>query len=124
MVREQKLSHAALRFFNLFTLRRDDHAVSAGNRAGRLQLRHLLDADETHATRSLQREIGVITKGWNIETFFAAHVDQTLGLQNFEILTVKRNFSPSTLHLIFSYNLRCIFESLIASPTTQPFREG
>src|SRR6185369_3535324 len=76
MVREQKLSHATLRLLDLFALRRHHHPVRADDGAGRLQLRHLLDTHETHATRSLQREIRVITKRWNIETLFTADVDQ------------------------------------------------
>src|SRR5262249_9564937 len=37
MIRQQKLEHRALRFLNLFALRGDDHAVSAGDGAGSLQ---------------------------------------------------------------------------------------
>src|SRR6185437_5152391 len=92
MVGEQKLGHATLCFFDLLTLRGDDHAVRANDRAGRLQLRHLLDTHETHATRSLQREIGVITEGWNIETFFAAHVDQTRTLRHLKVFAVDSYF--------------------------------
>ncbi len=70
VIREQKLRHAALRFFDLFALRGDDHSVRAGDRAGGLQLRHLLDAHETHAARRLQSEVGVIAERGNIETRF------------------------------------------------------
>ena len=62
MIGEQKLEHRALRFFNLVALSGDDHAVSADDGAGRLQLRHLLDSHETHAAGCLQRQIGVVTK--------------------------------------------------------------
>ncbi len=86
MIREQKLRHAALGLLDLFALSRDDHAVGAGDGAGGLQLRHLLDAHETHATRSLQREVGVITERRNVETLFATHVDQTRAFRDFERL--------------------------------------
>src|SRR6266567_4990234 len=62
MIRQQKLEHRTLRLFNLFALRGHYHAIGADDRAGSLQLRHLLDAHQTHATRSLQSKIGVITE--------------------------------------------------------------
>src|ERR1043165_9929420 len=68
MVREQKLEHRPLRLFDLFTLRSHHHAVGANNGAGRLQLWHFLDAHQTHATRSLQSQVGVITERGNRET--------------------------------------------------------
>src|SRR6185503_20425385 len=76
VIGEEKLRHSALRFFNFFTLRGNDHAVRASDRAGGLQLWHLLDAHETHPARGLQSEIGVIAEGGNIKPVFAAHVDQ------------------------------------------------
>ena len=50
MIREQKFHHRALRLLDFIALRRHNHAVRAGDRAGRLQLRHLLDSNEAHAT--------------------------------------------------------------------------
>src|SRR5439155_25805929 len=75
VIREQKLEHRTLRFVDLFALGCHDHAVIADNRARGLQLRHLLDAHEAHATRCLQSEIGVVAEGGNIELVLAAHVD-------------------------------------------------
>jgi hypothetical protein len=92
MVRQQKLVHAALRLLDLLALRGDDHAVGDGDGAGGLQLRHLLDAHEAHATRSLQREVRVVAERWNVEPFFAAHVDETRAFGNFKQLFVNRNF--------------------------------
>jgi len=43
MIGEQKLQHRSLGLFNLFALRGDDHAVSADDRAGGLELWHLLN---------------------------------------------------------------------------------
>ena len=86
MIGQQKLDHRALRLFNLFALRGDDHAVGADDRAGGLQLRHLLDAHQTHATRSLQREIGVVTERGNIESLFATDVDQPRAFRHLEVL--------------------------------------
>ena len=62
VVREQEFRHTALGFFYFFTLRRDDHAIRAGNGAGRLQLRHLFNADEAHAAGRLQGQVGVVAK--------------------------------------------------------------
>src|SRR6185503_1766620 len=99
MVREQELGHAALRFLDLFALSGDNHAVRADDRAGRLQLRHLFDAHETHATRGLQRQVSVITEGRNIETLVATHVDQTCTLRNLEVFTVNCDFDQLSRHL-------------------------
>jgi hypothetical protein len=92
MVSEQKLEHRALRFLDFFTLRSDYHAVRASDRAGGLQLRHLLDADQTHATRRLQSEIGVITERRDVELILAAHVDQPRAFWDLEVRTVDRDF--------------------------------
>ena len=62
MIHQQKLEHRTLRLFNLFALRGHDHAVGADDRAGGLQLGHLLDAHQAHATGSLQSEVGVIAE--------------------------------------------------------------
>src|SRR5262249_16699784 len=102
MVREQKLRHAALRLLDLFALRGDDHAVRADDGAGRLRLRHLLNAPDTNAARRMKREVGVITERGNIETFFATHVDQTRALRNLEVFPVNRNFDQIRGHLIFA----------------------
>ena len=92
VVCEQKLGHATLSFFDFFTLRGDDHAVGASDCAGRLQLRHLLDAHQTHATRGLQREIRVVTERWDIKSLFATHIDQTCALRDFKIFVINRDF--------------------------------
>src|SRR5678815_825653 len=76
MVRQKKLSHAALSFFDLFTLCRNNHSVGTSDGAGRLQLRHLLDPYEAHPARSLQRQIGVITERGNVEALVTTNVDQ------------------------------------------------
>src|SRR5215208_3793335 len=106
MVREQKLGHAALRLLDLLALRCDDHTVRASDGAGGLQLRHLLDPDETHATRGLQRKIGVITERRNIKTFFAAHVDQTSAFRHFEVFSVDIYFYKLSSHSYFVHRLR------------------
>ena len=85
---EEKLRHSALRFFNLFTLRGNDHAIRASDCAGGLQLRHLLDAHKTHPARRLQSEVGVIAEGGNIKPVFAAHVDQAGALGYLERFVV------------------------------------
>src|SRR5206468_1901142 len=52
VIDEQELEHARARFDDLRRARADDHAVRADSRAGGLQLRHLLNLDDTHAARS------------------------------------------------------------------------
>ena len=59
---QKKFAHRALRLFDLVALRRDDHPVGAGDRAGRLQFRHLFDPHETHPATRLKRKVFVITK--------------------------------------------------------------
>ena len=92
MISQKELHHRALSFLNLFALRRDYHAVSANDRAGGLQLRHLLNAHETHATRRLQSEVGVVAERRNVETVFAAHVDQARALRDLEVFGVDGDF--------------------------------
>jgi hypothetical protein len=75
-------------FFDLFTLSSDCHSISAGDGAGRLKFGHLLDSHQTHSAGSLKGEIGVVTERGNIETFIAAHVDQTCTFRYLEGLTV------------------------------------
>src|SRR5207302_3467342 len=98
MIREQELEHRALRFLDLFTLRSDYHAVGANDRAGGLELRHLFDANEAHATRSLQSQIGVITERGNIELVFAAHVDHPRAFGDLKVATVDGYFDEFTRH--------------------------
>src|ERR1041384_2522188 len=92
MIREQKFEHRTLRLFDLFALRGDDHAVGAGDGAGRLQLRHLLDAHETHAAGCLQREVRVITERGNVELVLAADVNQARALRDLKVLAVDGYF--------------------------------
>jgi hypothetical protein len=44
-----------------FTARRDHHPLGGHGRAGRLQLRHLLDLDDADAAGSIDADAGVIT---------------------------------------------------------------
>ena len=92
VVGEQELDHGALSFLNLFALRRDHHAIGANDRAGGLQLRHLLNADQTHAARRLQSEIGVVAERRNVETIFAAHVDQARAFRDLKVFGVDGDF--------------------------------
>src|SRR5262249_46707781 len=62
MVPQQQLDHGFARLPNLIRIRGDDHAVSNLHRAGSLQLGHFFDAYQAHATRSLERQPGVIAK--------------------------------------------------------------
>ena len=92
MIRQQKFEHRSLRLFDLFALSRYDHAIRADDRAGSLQLRHLLDAYQTHATRRLQSKVGVVTERRDVETVFAAHVDQPRALRDLEVFGVDGDF--------------------------------
>ena len=105
VIDEQKFAHRTLRFFDLGTRGRDDHSVSAGDRARRLQLRHLVDAHQTHAARRLHLEVLVITKRRNAVSVFAAHVDQRRALFGLDLDAVYRDLdrfcSPSAIRLFF-----------------------
>ena len=92
MIGKQELEHRTLGFLNFFALRGHHHAVGADNRAGGLQLRHLFNAHQAHATRSLQREIGVVTECRDIETVFAAHIDESRTFRHLKVLAVDRYF--------------------------------
>ena len=74
MIRQQEFEHRTLRFLNFLTLRRDHHAVRADDRARGLQLGHLLDAYQAHATRGLQSEISVVAERRNVETVVATNI--------------------------------------------------
>ena len=73
---QQKFAHRTLGLFDLFTLRSDNHAVGANDRAGRLQFWHLVDANQTHTARSLNFEVLVIAKRRDPVAVFTAHIDQ------------------------------------------------
>jgi hypothetical protein len=92
MIRQQKFEHRTLRLLDFFTLRGHHHAVGAGDGAGGLQLWHLLDAHQAHATRRLQREVCVITERWNRETVVATDVDQARAFRDLKVAIVDRYF--------------------------------
>jgi len=92
MIREQELHHTALGFFDFLTLRGDYHAIGAANRAGCLELWHFVDAHETHATGSLQRQVGVVAKRGNFESVFAADIDQAGTLGHLQIFVIDGDF--------------------------------
>src|SRR5882672_3411631 len=98
MIGQQKLQHRALRLFNLIALSGHDHAVGADDGAGGLQLRHLLDAHQAHATRSLQREVGVITERRNVERLVATDVDETRAFGHVKLLAVDGDFDYFSAH--------------------------
>ncbi len=60
MVDQQELEHAGARLDHVGRLRRHDHALGDRRRAGRLQLRHLLDLDDADAAGAVDAEAGVI----------------------------------------------------------------
>ncbi len=60
MVDEEELEHPRARLDDVRGPRRYDHAVGAGRRARRLQLRHLLDLHDADAARSVDADAGVI----------------------------------------------------------------
>ena len=76
MVAEQEFDggFACLRNLRRFGL--DHHAFGYRRSAGGLQLGHLLDADDAHATRRLQRKSGIVAEGGNLEAGSAAGLDE------------------------------------------------
>src|SRR5437764_8115284 len=102
VIRQQKLEHRSLGFFDLFALRGDDHAVSANDRAGSLELRHLLNAHETHATRRLQSQVGVITERGNVELILTTNIDQPRAFGNLKVPAVEGYSDKFCAHEIFT----------------------
>src|SRR4029078_2698444 len=96
--------HRALRLFNLIALRGNYHPVGADNRARRLQLRHLLNAHQAHATGGLQREIGVIAERRNVESLIATDVDQPRAFGHVESFAVNGDFDYFSGHYLVSKN--------------------
>src|ERR1043166_1608822 len=92
VVRQEELDHPAPRLLDLLALGRDDHAARAGDRARRLQLRHLLDAHEAHAARRLKREVCVVAERGNRVAVLAAHVNQPRALLGLNLLAVDLYF--------------------------------
>src|SRR5260370_34351714 len=92
MIGEQELDHRTLSLLNLFALCRDYHAVGADDRAGGVQLWHLLEAHQAHGARRLQSEVGVVTERRNVETVFAAHVNQARPFRDLELSGVDGYF--------------------------------
>ena len=92
MIRQQKLEHRTLRLLDLLALSGDDHAVGTGDRAGGLELRHLLDAHQAHATRGLQRQVGVVAERRNRESVLATHVDQARAFRDLKVAAVDGYF--------------------------------
>src|SRR5579884_3155093 len=76
MVAEQKLNHALAGLANLIAVSGDDHAVGDLSGAGSLQLRHLLDFNEAHATCALEGETGVVAKRGYFDTNALAGFDE------------------------------------------------
>ncbi len=91
MVSEQKFTHRTLRLFDLRAFGRYDHSVRYLDRARGLKLRHLFDAHQTHAARSLRFEILVIAKRRDALGVFAAHVDQNRTFLCFDLFTIDRD---------------------------------
>src|SRR5262249_50880799 len=88
------------RLFDLLALGGDDHPVGADDRAGGLELWHLLDPHQTHATRRLEREIRVIAERRNRESVFAAHVDQARAFRDLKVRTVDGYFDGVSGHYV------------------------
>src|SRR6266404_2408393 len=79
MVPQQHLDHALARLLDLVALSGDDHALADDRGAGSLQLWHLLDLHQAHATRALQRKIWVIAerRHFNADTLASFYKQST-----------------------------------------------
>jgi hypothetical protein len=90
VIGKQEFTHCPLRFFDLFALGGDLHAIRADDRARRLQLWHFFDPHKAHTTGRLDLEVLVIAERWNAETLFSAHIDQPGALVDVKFLLVYR----------------------------------
>ena len=117
VIRQQKLEHRTLGLLNLFTLRRDHHAIGADDGAGGLQLRHLLDTHQAHATRRLQSKVGVVTERRDVELVLAAHVDQPRAFCDLKVAAVDGYFDRFSTHVF------CL-EAGYCPPSSGPLERG
>ena len=62
MITQQKLDHGFAGLADFIGFGGNHHSVSDLDGAGGLQLRHLLNAHQTHAAGSLEREAGIIAE--------------------------------------------------------------
>lgn len=76
MVAEQELQRGFAGLGDLRGLGGDVHALGDRGGAGGLELGHLLDAHHAHAAGSLQREIGVVTEGGNLDAGRLAGINE------------------------------------------------
>src|SRR6266496_1107708 len=76
MVAKQHFDHALARLPDLLVVGGDDHAFADYRRAGRLQLRHLLDTNQAHAARALQRQVRVVAERGHLDTDGFAGLDE------------------------------------------------
>jgi len=76
MITQQQLDHALASLPDLIAVGRDNHSIGDTRSAGGLQLRHLLHADQTHATRALKRQIRVIAERRHLNANRLARLNQ------------------------------------------------
>ncbi len=88
VVAEQELERGLARLGDFRGFGRNDHALGDGGGAGRLQLGHLLDAHDAHATGRLQAEAGVITEGRDIDAGGFAGFDEEGARRGGDFLSV------------------------------------
>ena len=91
MVDQQELEHAGARLDDVGRLRVDDHAVGAGRRARRLQLRHLLDLDDADAAGAVDAEAGVIAVVGKLDAVFDGRLKDRLAFFDRQFPPVDRD---------------------------------
>src|SRR5208283_851606 len=88
MVAEQQLQHGLSRLLDLVAFSGDDHALCDRSGAGGLQLGHLLDFDQAHAARALERQARVVAEGRHLDARALAGFNEERPRGNGKLLAV------------------------------------
>jgi hypothetical protein len=92
VIAEQHLQGGLAGLGDLGGLGLDNHAFSDRCGAGRLELGHLLDADDAHAACCLQRKAWIVAEGRNLETGGLAGLNEQRACRGGELFAVYGEF--------------------------------
>jgi hypothetical protein len=88
MIAKQKLDHPFAGLADFIGVGGNDHALADGGCTGRLKLGHFFDFYNAHPASALHRQIGVITKGGNLDARTFAGVNEERSRRSGELFAV------------------------------------
>jgi len=91
MIDQEELEHPRARLDHVGGLRVHHHAIGAGCRARRLQLRHLLDLDDADAARAVDAEAGVIAIVGKLDAVLESRLKDCLAFFDRQFAAVNRD---------------------------------